>query len=130
GLVEVLHGVVVVVPELLQPFLFGRQALVALGEDVPPRLVAAVAQMAPARLAGAAAERQAEHGADHHGDPLHRDSFHEVGPCRPGTTASAGLFRSTPTPAPRGSVRTKRCGLVMLTSLAFDTPRIVRPSPL
>src|SRR5262249_60691648 len=63
--VVVLQGVVVVVPELLQPLLLGAHALVAVGEDVPAWLVAAVRQRPPAGPGGAAAQGQ---GDDRAGD--------------------------------------------------------------
>src|SRR5262249_15620485 len=66
--VELFHGVVVVVPELLEALLLGGEALVALGEDVPPRLIAAVAQRAPAGGGLPGAQGQPEHGAGNHGD--------------------------------------------------------------
>src|SRR5438876_550408 len=53
GLVVVAQGIVIVVPELLQALFFRRQALVALGEDVVPRLIAAVPEAAPAGTGGA-----------------------------------------------------------------------------
>src|SRR4029077_17985248 len=73
GAVVVLHGVVVVVPELLEAFLFGRDALVALGEDVPAGLIAAIAHLAtPACTGLCAAQRYADDGAEHQGgDPFH-----------------------------------------------------------
>src|SRR5262249_14461328 len=63
GAVVILHGIVVVMPEFLQTLFFRRQALVSLGEDVPPGLIAAIAAFAPAgvRLAGAT-KGQAEDG--------------------------------------------------------------------
>src|SRR5262249_19508185 len=74
--VVVLHGVVLIVPEFLQAFLFNRHALVALGEDVVPRLIAAVTEAAPAGLRRAAAGQQTDHGADDQGEPFHSDSLH------------------------------------------------------
>src|SRR5262249_60425149 len=78
GAVECLHGVVVVVPELLQALLLGGQALVALGEDVPPGLIAAVAQVSPAGVGAARADGQAQGDTGQDDDPLHRDSFPKV----------------------------------------------------
>src|SRR5262249_1930351 len=85
GAVVVPQGTVVVVPELLQAFLFRRQALVALGEDIPPGLIAAVGQRVPSRM-GRAAQRQAHHGGEYENEPLHRDSFHSR-PSRPALLA-------------------------------------------
>src|SRR5262249_38625084 len=76
GLVVVAQGMVVVVPELLQALLFGRQALVALGEDVVPRLIAAVREGAPAGAGGAVGAQQADQRPEDQGEPFHRDSFH------------------------------------------------------
>src|SRR5262249_13175476 len=76
GLVVVPQGVVVIVPELLQSLLFGRQALVALGEDVVPRLIAAVLEAGPACASRSARAEHADQGPEDQGEPFHRDSFH------------------------------------------------------
>ena len=39
GAIVVFQRVIIVVPELLQPFFLAREAFVAFGEDIPPRLV-------------------------------------------------------------------------------------------
>src|SRR5262249_20682324 len=44
------EGIVVIVPEALQAFFLARHVEVAFGEDVPPRLVAAVMAAAPIRV--------------------------------------------------------------------------------
>src|SRR5439155_14661908 len=98
--VVVLQGVVVVVPELLQALLLAGQTLVPLGEDVVPRLIAAVAEAAPAGPGAAADADQAEHGADHPGEPFHRVSFRRPSPVPvAGRTARPGpVFARTPLP--------------------------------
>src|SRR5207253_6481533 len=81
GRVVLLQGVVVVVPELLEALLLGGQALVAVGEDVPPRLVAAVGEAAPAGVGGTAAQApQADDGGGEQGKPFHCDSFGRLAP--------------------------------------------------
>ena len=80
GAVVVLEGVVIVVPEFLETFLFGRHALVAVREDVVPGLIAAVAQAAPAGAGDAAAQHQTERGANDQGKAFHRDSFGRLAP--------------------------------------------------
>ena len=80
GAVVVLEGVVVVVPELLQALFLTGEALVALGEDVPARLITAVGQRTPASLRLIGAQSQSQHGARQQADPFHRDSFHREDP--------------------------------------------------
>ena len=55
GAIIVFHGVVVIVPELLEAFFLGGKTLVALGENIPPRLISAVTKLCPARLGGRSA---------------------------------------------------------------------------
>src|SRR5262249_59759175 len=86
GAVVVLQRVVIVVPEALEALFLGRQALVALGENVPPGLAAAVVQRAAAAAAafgaggGAGGERQTQGGANDQCDPFHCDSFAKFAP--------------------------------------------------
>src|SRR5262245_12022930 len=79
-LVVVPQGVVVVVPELLQALFLGRQALVALGENVPPRLIAAVLEAGPTGAGGPTGAEQPDQGTEDQGEPFHRDSFHWFDP--------------------------------------------------
>jgi hypothetical protein len=80
GGVVLLQRVIVVVPELLEALLFRGQALGAVGEDVPSRLVAAVGEAAPAGAGGAAAHTEDDHGGGEHGNPFHCDSFGRLTP--------------------------------------------------
>src|SRR5262249_40873890 len=75
GAVIAFEGVVVVVPKTLQAFLFTGHTFVRVGEHIPPGLVAAVVQGAPASLSNAAAPNDSQRGADNQGEPFHRDSF-------------------------------------------------------
>src|SRR5262249_34751855 len=124
GAVVVLEGVVVVVPELLQALLLGGQALVALGADVPPRLVAAVPQGAPAGVTRRRDQGQPGPGTDPHRDPPHRASFPPLAPA--GGSRRTRVSLPVPTAAPGVAVRITRCGLVLHRSFASDTTRIGR----
>src|SRR5262245_64032573 len=59
------QGIVVIVPEALQTLFLAGQPMGAVGEDVPPGLIAAVVEGAPPSPGGLAAQAQTEHGANH-----------------------------------------------------------------
>ena len=57
------------------------ETIVAVGKDVVPRLITAVASTAPAGVGGVSARNDhAQRGADDQGKPFHRDSFCRFGP--------------------------------------------------
>ena len=91
GAIVVTEGVVIVMPEALEAFLFAGLAARALGKDIPPGLIASIATAVPAGLNGLHQGRDAEPGDRHD----HPDSQ----PAKPGF---AGARERDPGPEPHG----------------------------
>ncbi len=107
--IVVLQGVVVVVPEAIEPLFFRRQALVLLVEDVPPRLLTAVVQFAPG-VCAVLANSQCEDGAQDQSKAFQRDSFSSLAPMN-------GIVTN---PASEG----RRCSLRAPASPQVTLPRV------
>src|SRR5438046_1766568 len=92
-----LEGIIIVVPEALQTFFLGRQAAIALGEDIPPRLIAAVVQAAPRSLRALGNHQDGQRGANEACKPFHRVSFDRL---------PRKMCRLHPEPKPSAAART------------------------
>src|SRR5205814_2270627 len=128
GAVIILERVVIIVPEVLEAFLFGRHALGAVGEDVPPRRVAAVTETANARAGHAATQGQTQGSANDQGIPFHRDSFTRLPP-RPLARSGWAIqvppgLPGTPSPGTCARTSTTRCGPNLDSSSASGRFRI------